>query len=138
MGTTARRRLLVAVRPQDRDLVVLALGTEFDLTIAYTGAEALMAVQQGVDMIICGVHFDEGRMFELLRALKADPRTQAIPFVPVLGYGSAHSEAIRHGIRSAALSLGAAAFIDLEDMAARYGVEQGFTRLRQMVHNALP
>lgn len=135
---TARRKLLVAIRPQDRDLVLAALGSEFELHICYTSTEALEALRsQDIGLIICGVHFDEGRMFELLGEAKADPATRDIPFIPVMGETGSQTEGIRQGIRSAALSLGAANFIDMPDLLARHGTTETFNRLRKMARDAL-
>ena len=137
MTTTARHKLLVAVRPQDRDLVLSCLGDEFELILAYSFGEAVQQLEQDVGMVICGVHFDEGRMFDLLQIAKADSGKSPIPFVPVLSGSSNHAEGIRRGIRSAALSLGADDFIDLPELAATQSIDQICAMLRGRIRNAL-
>lgn len=138
MTKSAPRKILVAVRPQDTDLVLAALGAEFDLTIVHDSVAFHQAIHQQLpSLVICGVHFDEGRMFDLLREMKSDAATAAVPFVPVLGEPSRHADGIRQGIRSAALSLGADNFVDLLDMMHHHGQQETFRKLRDLVRNAV-
>jgi CheY-like chemotaxis protein len=70
---------------------------------------------QPFDLIICTIVFDESKMFDLLRLLKSSPKWQRIPFV---GARVRAHVLKRTSVRSAALTcetLGAAAFLDIED-----------------------
>lgn len=132
-----QKKVLVAVRPQDLQLVASALGTEFDTLICHTLKEAEAALGPEIGTIACGVHFDSGAMFDLLRAAKANPATQQVPFYLLLGEGSGHSEAMLQGIRSAAKVLGAAGFTDLSQLRGELGEQGTYERLRQGVREAL-
>ncbi len=138
MTATTRGRLLLAVRPQDRPLATAALGEEFDVAIAYTYNEAEAILREGVLMVVCGAHFDDGRMFDLLRLVKGDPALAKIPFIPVLGKLPANSPAMARSIRNATTALGADGFLDLSRMSARMGQQQMLDKLRQMAREALP
>jgi hypothetical protein len=88
-------------------------------------------------MIVCGVHFDEGRMFDLLRRVKGDPALSQVLFVPVLGALPANSSAMGDSIRSATATLGADGFIDLSRMSARLSQREVAEKLREMTRQAL-
>jgi hypothetical protein len=137
MTGTLPGRLLLAVRPQDRSVAMAALGDEFDVVIAYTFAEAEAALRKGVAMVVCGVHFDDGRVFDLLRLAKSDPALAHIPFIPVLGALPANSCAMADSIRSATAMLGADGFIDLSRMSAKMGQQEMAEKLRLMARQAL-
>ncbi|HEV2609416.1 MAG TPA: hypothetical protein VGU61_04045 [Noviherbaspirillum sp.] len=131
------KTILLAIRPQDLPLVTAALGSEFDVKICHTYEEAKANLKASVGLIACGVHFDHGSMFDLLRAAKADPQTCCIPFYLLLGEGTVHSQAVLDGIRKAAKLLGAAGFTDLSRLRADLGKQQAYEILRQTVRQAL-
>lgn len=137
MTETIRGRLLLAVRPEDRPMVAAALGGEFDLAVAYTYNEAEAALRAGVVMVVCGAHFDDGRMFDLLRLVKGDPAYAKIPFIPVLGQLPANSSAMAQSIRNATAALGADGFIDLSRLSQRMDQQQMTDKLRRMAREAL-
>lgn len=131
------KKVLVAIRPHDLHLVAAALGSEFDTIICHTLKEAEAALGPAVGVIACGVHFDRGAMFDLLRMAKANVHTSNVPFYLLLGEGSGHSEAVLQGIRSAAKLLGARGFTDLRRLRSELGDEQAYDRLRAGVREAL-
>jgi hypothetical protein len=137
MTVSKHGRLLLAVRPQDRPLAMAALGDEFEVVVAHTYAEAVAALRRGTDLLVCGAHFDDGRLFDLLRLVKSDPALARIPFIPVLDELPANSPAMAQSIRNATAALGADGFIDLSRMSARMGQEQMLDKLRQMARSAL-
>ncbi len=76
----ARQRLLVAVTPMGYLHARRALHRRFDLVSAFSMHQALVPLQAGdIDAIPCSIHFDESRMFDLVRlARETAPDT---PFV---------------------------------------------------------
>lgn len=133
METKSSKRVLVAVRPKDTLIVSEALGSEFDVTICHSLEEATSQLDENTGVIACGVHFDSGRMFDLLRFAKANPKTQSIPFFILLGDEKGYSQSILDGIRSAAKLLGATEFTNLPMFKAQLGEQQAFERLRQVI-----
>lgn len=133
----AVKKILVAIRPQDLQLVTAALGSEFEVVLCHTLKEAEAALGRDIGMIACGVHFDNGAMFDLLRAAKARPDTFNVPFYLLLGEGSGHSDAMLRGIRTAAKLLGANGFTDLSRLRSDVGEQEAYNRLRDGVRNAL-
>jgi hypothetical protein len=135
--TRPTRKLLVAVRPQDTDLMSEALGTEFDLVICHSLIKAKVALDKDIGLIACGVRFDEGRMLDLLRYIKESPKTQSIPFFCIIGAGKSFSPAVLHGIKQAVLILGANGIIDLSELRKKLGDEQAYETLRGVIRKVL-
>jgi hypothetical protein len=109
-------RIVVAIRPEDAGLMREVMGDEFDLVMCTSLQEAQSALAPDVDMIACGVHFDDGRMFDLLKYVKADQTLCAIPFWGVLRDEGMLSSAITRGIRTAMKTLGANGLFNLSQM----------------------
>jgi hypothetical protein len=81
-------RILAAIPLEAQAILGRALGNAAILLPVLTIEEALDVAAQGVDIIVCGINFDDSQMFELLRAVKADPRLSKTPFVCVRLVGS--------------------------------------------------
>src|SRR5712691_12016699 len=89
----------------------------YELTFVRTLGEATRALDRtDYDLVIIGVHFDESRMFDLLRQVRADERYRAKPVVCVASqrFGTPIS---LEGLEIATRALAANAFIDF----ARHG-----------------
>ena len=95
--------------------------------------EAFYVAAQGVDIIVCGIHFDDSRMFELLRAIKADPGLSKTPFVCVRLVGSNLAPAVIQSLEISCALLGAAKFIDLYVLERTFGAETAEIELRRMI-----
>jgi hypothetical protein len=71
MGTPT---LLIAVSAQDINLVHDVLSDEFNLLICHSFQEAEALIGKDIDLVTCGVHFDRGRMFDLLKRVRSTPK----------------------------------------------------------------
>ncbi|NEX63912.1 hypothetical protein [Noviherbaspirillum galbum] len=134
-STAKDKTILVAVRPRDVPQVTDVLGSEFSLVITHSMEDAVAELDERIGFVACGVHFDSGRMFDLLRHVKSHAPFNALPFYILLGSGR-YSPQIMHGIRSAAKLMGASGFTDLSVLRETYG-DQAYARMRQVVREAL-
>jgi hypothetical protein len=132
-----RYRIVVAIRPEDAGLMREVLGDEFDLIVCTSLPEAQSALTQEVHMIACGVHFDDGRMFDLLKHVKADEALRAIPFWGVLRDEGMLSSAITRGIRTAMKTLGANGLFNLSQMRTDRRPELLYKELRTTLAQSL-
>jgi PleD family two-component response regulator len=106
-----KRKILVA-DGQDFDGRIGKLLKPYELTFVHTLDEATRALDRSdYDLIIIGVHFDESRMFDLLRQIRADERYQAKPVVCVASQRFGTPISIE-SLEVATRVLGAQAFID--------------------------
>jgi hypothetical protein len=128
------KNLLVAIRPDDVELMRSALAADFGLSFCHSLAAARAGLAAPVDAVICGLHFDDGNMFELLRQLRFQSDTRRLPFFCVKGAGNALSPAILKSILIATEKMGADGFADLPNLQRQYGDELAFEILRDAVH----
>jgi PleD family two-component response regulator len=74
------------------------------------------------DLIVISVHFDESRMFDLLRHVRSQERHRATPVVCVLNADFARHAVAAESLAIAVKALGGTAYLDLKmlgDSAAR-------------------
>jgi DNA-binding response OmpR family regulator len=107
-----RKRILVADIPDsDRRLTEVLSGHELAFARTLGEAQRLLA-QAGFDLIVVGVHFDDSRMFDLVRHVRSGGQNEP----PVACVRSLHffSTALSiEGLEIAAKALACALFLDL-------------------------
>src|SRR4051812_25640246 len=82
MSSTAR--IVIADTPEGVAAFRRALSTTtLPLASATTVKEVRPLLQAPVALVVCGCHFDEGRMYDLLRQLKANAGLAKVPFIAV-------------------------------------------------------
>lgn len=130
-------KVLVAIRPDDADVMRHVFGDEFEVISCITLAEAQAALSPDLAMIACGVHFDDGRMFDLLKQVKADPQLCAIPFWGILRDEGLLSSAITRGIRTAMKSMGASGLFNLSQVDTDGEGDTAYRELRSVIRTSL-
>jgi CheY-like chemotaxis protein len=115
---------LAACRQEEFEAIAPLLKQRIALVHAEILDEALVILEHVVriDLILASVGFDDAQMLELLRTAKAER-----PDIPFVACVTEHSELDGHSLsemRAESLALGAVEFIDLQDIAARYGEER--------------
>jgi hypothetical protein len=134
---STKKKLLIAIRPEDVALTRNILGDEFDIQFCHTFRDACTAMDGTVGLVACGVHFDNGKVFDFLRHVRENPDTAHLPFFILLGSGSRYSPAIVTGIKAAAKLLKVTGFTDLTRFADKIGKEAAFEALRKGIRDAL-
>jgi hypothetical protein len=129
----ASHKILVAVRPKDVAVMFDALGFEFEAVICHSFKEAQLKLDESISVILCGLRFDGGLIFELLRHARASPKTKTIPFYSVVESKNIFSPAILVSIQLAGTALGADGLINLFDVTNMNGEPDAHERLRQTV-----
>jgi DNA-binding NarL/FixJ family response regulator len=127
------KRVLVAASPESAERVRDALQEHFTLSVTSSLAEAQSLLAEDIAIVLCGLHFDEGKMFDLLRYAKADPMTREIPFLCVKSTEGVLSSVIFQGIEIASRALGADGFVELVEWKMAVGDEAAYEQLRQLV-----
>ena len=120
-----KKSILVA---DHSDARLSALLSGHDLSFVGTLDEAKRVLTgRNFDLIIIGVHFDESRMFDLLRHVRWQERHRATPVVCVLTADFSRHAIAAEGLEIAVKALGGTAYVDLKvtgDSEARRAVDE--------------
>jgi CheY-like chemotaxis protein len=128
-------RILIADTPEGVQAFRQALSTTLPLQAATSLEQARQAVQEPPAVVVCGCHFDEDKMYDLLRHLKASPPLDKVPFVAVrcVEGEMALDGALYESVKIAVRALGGNAFVDLLRWQRRYGEAEANHRLTRLV-----
>jgi len=112
-----QRHILVAdVADADERMRALFAGAQLRFT--RTHDEALRELAEGAcDLLVIGVHFDDSRMFELLRAVRAQQRFAGVRVLCVKSRRPGRISIPSRELEVAVRALGADGFFDLSDRA---------------------
>ena len=111
-----------------------ALATDLPLVRVGTLEQARRALADRPPLVVCGCHFDEGRMYDLLRHMKATPALADVPFVAVRCVeDDLLDDALYESVKIAVRALGGNAFVDLLRWQRRWGLAEAGHRLTQLV-----
>lgn len=105
-------------------------GIELALVPCITLEAAKAIAYDGIDLVLCGLHFDESRMFDFLRFMKADPTLKSIPFVCIKAIEGKLEPTYNESIRIATQALGADGFFDLWELNKKLGREDAVHKIR--------
>jgi hypothetical protein len=131
------KRLLIADVPEAIPMLTKALDQYFHLLPRTSWTGACSAVHQGIDLDLCGIGFEESKMFDLLEYLRSQHETKSIPFFCIKSIRQKLPSTINNGIGVAVHAKGTAGYIDFERWQARFGEHQASTYLREKLSEAL-
>jgi CheY-like chemotaxis protein len=113
-----KKSILVADGDADSRLQAILQGCE--LTYAHTLEEAAhAALKHNFELIVIDMHFDDSRMFDLLRYLRSEERLRSTPVICLRSHRFEWTNIAGEGLEIAVKALGGQAFIDL----AKYGTD---------------
>lgn len=127
-----RGRILVADTPAGAKMIQNVLGADFELIHARSIEQALPALRTRLSAIVCGLHFDGSRMFDLLRAAKGG-FSRDVPFICYRDLESDLGPPVIEGMEIATAVMGATVFIDTYTLKRRYGIPRADDVLRSYV-----
>lgn len=105
-------KVLVADVPELEDVFHSFFGAAHDVTYTPSYPEAISAIETNrYDLIIVGMHFDESRMFEVIRHIRHQGENVDTPVVGVRGMPTDLSENMHKAVEHAVEALGGNAFI---------------------------
>lgn len=126
-------RVLLADVAEDFPTIERILGPDVAVVRAERLDDALGAMTSGLDLVLCGIHFDDSRMFDLLRYAKADPVLRGVPFLCFRDRASELAPTLFEGLDIACRALGGVGFVDLIALRRRVGAAQGDAEFRALV-----
>jgi len=123
------KKVLIADVPQVQARVAAVLVRE-RLVFVHTLAAALKALAgEDFDVVLIGMHFDDSRMFDLLREVRAGSRNGAVPVVCYRMRPLAFMALSTQVIEVTVKALGALSFIDLASLATDEDGNEALARL---------
>ncbi|MBK0393817.1 hypothetical protein [Ramlibacter algicola] len=105
----------------------------FGLAHAPTFDAARALVKAETPLVLCGCHFDDGRMYDLLRWMRASPPLKHVPFLAVRLLEGQLDDAMYESVKIAIDAVGGDGFIDLYRWQLRYGEQAAGGRLARRV-----
>jgi hypothetical protein len=129
---------LVACPPLAFAIIERVLGPYAELTFVnrLPTARTQLAAHADIAMVVCGVHFDESRMFDLLRYAQQD-RPDA-PFICVRLLDQEATRLQAEGIARSCKVLGAVDYVDVVAMVREHGRDVAESRFAALLRQHLP
>lgn len=125
--------IIVADSHESYGLLKQSVVSSFALEHAITLRHATTVITAETPLVICGCHFDDGRMYDLLRHLKATPELQTVPFMAIRATEGELDDTLYESVKIAIRALGGDTFVDLFRWQRRYGEAEAAHRLTQRI-----
>ena len=125
--------IVLADRDDAYGILRESLAGSLPLAVASTLAQARHLVTEQTPLVLCDCHFDDGRMYDLLRWMKATPRVARVPFMALRVREGELDDAMYESVKIATRALGANGFVDLYRWRMRYGQADAAHRLMQRI-----
>lgn len=125
--------IVVADNPEGLRAFRRALSTSLAMLPVTTMEEAKRALGTPPMLVVCGCHFDEGRMYDLLRHMKAAPHLEKVPFMAMRCVEGELDDTLYESVKIAVRALGGNAFVDLLRWQGKYGEVEASHRLTRLV-----
>ena len=103
------------------------------LAPARTLEKARQAITADTPLILCGCHFDEGRMYDLLRWVRSQPQLQHIPFLTIRVLEGELDDTMYESVKIATGALGGDGFVDLMRWERMFGAAEAARRFAERV-----
>jgi CheY-like chemotaxis protein len=133
-----KKRVLAADRLEGIQTLHNVLGNSVEIVAATSLKEATRLMHETqVDMIICGIHFDESRMFELSTLAHGSSRTKPIPFLMFRDLESRLEPTFFKSLEISAKVIGAVGFVDLFSLKQQFGVPMADQQFREIIFKHL-
>lgn len=131
------KRVLIADVPEAIPMLTKALDQGFNLLPRTSWIGACSAVHQEIDLVLCGIGFEESKMFDLLDYLRGQQETRSTPFFCIQSVRQKLPSTINNGIEIALHAKGMAGYIDFEGWCSRFGEHQASIKLNKRLLEAM-
>lgn len=128
-----KKQILVADRLAGTQTVLNVLGQEYEVTTVHSFAQALELLEAPWDAILCGIHFDDSRMFDFAESVTTHAALKNTPLVIFRDLDSELDATFFRSIKISAKIMGAADFVDLFDLKLRFGIDKADQMFRSII-----
>lgn len=131
-------RILVAQEKSCIDIFVSALSSNYEIMPAVTLEEAeRLSIEDGIDLFVIGIHFDDSRAIELCRFIRNDRKHSQTPVILVRYQPSDSALFLRQSIEVIAKVIGVKSYIEA-DYSPDDDDRPFFERVVGAIEEALP
>jgi hypothetical protein len=127
-------KILVAIRPEHQEIFSTIL-KNYDLAFVHSIERAHADLSPEFQLILCGLHFENGRMYDFLKFSKAYQKTKDIPFLCVQVTGGILPAGAFKSMVTAFDVLGGDMFVQLAKWRIELGDEQAFNKLLDVIES---
>jgi hypothetical protein len=113
------------------------LGEGFDYRCACSLEEARAQLGPDLELVLCNLRFDDGRMIDFLAALRDEGHCTRLPVVCFHAHAWEVSRSAREAVAQTLQALDNACFVDLYAIARARGVAAAAAALRHVVGSAI-
>lgn len=128
--------ILIAAGAHGTNRMREILAPEHLLSFAKTMQEAL-DFAPNCDLMVCGLEFDESRMFDFLREVNRDASLLKKPRVCVRFIATNTPDNVIGGLEVAARAVGANALLDVPSLDDEFGANEANEKIREAMELAL-
>lgn len=128
-------KILLAISTPELQEIMANILAKHQLHIVTSVEQAVNAFQPDFDLILCGLHFDMGRMYELLKQAKASPVVVDVPFLCVQLTGGILPYGVYRSMECAFHLLGGDMLVQVDKWRIELGDEAAFAKLRDVVES---
>ena len=128
-----RRRVIAADTPEGIATMRKILEPMLEVVAASSMADALELLKGKVDLMVCGIHFESFRMFDLLRLARADPLSRYKPILCYRDHASDLPATLFQSLTITCHALGAVGFMDLCALKQEVGTASADARFLAIV-----
>ena len=125
--------IVVADALESFELLRECVTSAYALQHAGTVDQARQLITAETPLVLCGCHFDDGRMYDLLRSMKATAGLAQVPFLAIRVLEGGLDDTLYESVKIATRALGADGFVDLFRWQRRYGAAEAAHRLTQRI-----
>lgn len=135
MEEARSKQVLVAVRPQVRQVACDLLEPDYALTYCDTLEEAISQLENHqYDLVFCTLRFDHSKMFELIAHIRSTAHLKDMPFAAVRLSGGILSDDIVDNVMRTAKLMGADVCVNLPLLQRQLGNTLADNKLHMRLH----
>lgn len=128
-------RILIAQEKNCIDVLLDALAGYELITATHLQEAERLLIENGIDMFVIGIHFDDSRAMELVKFIRDDEKHKKTPIVMVRFWPSEHAQILRQTIEVMKTVRAVSAYIEAD---ADTGNRPFMERVREAVERHLP
>lgn len=128
--------ILIAAGPEGTARLQEVLAPLHRLTLARAVADAVESAET-CDLFVCGLEFDESRMFDFLQEVNTHQHLKDKPRVCMRFFATNTPENVIDGLDVAARAVGAAGLVDIPALDAQFGRQRANVEILKLIETAL-